>query len=115
MEMGQKIILSALLSIIYLSLLGQADHKYLIDGDKNYKQADFLTAEEYYRKALEANSSLKGKFNLGNSLYNQGRYEEAIEQFNDAINKAKTDEERANAYYNLGNANFYVRKNEREF
>ena len=84
--------------------ISQSVHKHLRKGDVYYKEQQFNLAEESYRKALEKNNTLKGNFNLGNSLYNQQRYEEAEQQFMDAAKRAKSSGEKADAFYNLGNS-----------
>ena len=93
-----------LMTFPVVTSFGQSAHQHLRSGDKHYEEQEFSQAEEAYRKALENKRSLKGKYNLGNSLFNQQRYEEAIQQYMDAANIAKGKEEKANAYYNLGNA-----------
>ena len=79
-------------------------HKMLRKGDAEYLSKDYKTAEENYRKANEAQRTDKGAFNLGNSLYMQQRYDEAIKQYDDLANKSKSNELKANALYNKGNA-----------
>ena len=72
-------------------------------GDRAFEQQDFNKAEKDYRAAESEDPSFKSTFNLGNSLYEQKKIEEAEERFNSAITKAKTDEEKSRAYYNLAN------------
>ena len=84
----------------------QSAHNFLQDGDKKYDLNDYLAAEEYYRKAKEKENSLQSNFNLGNSTYQQGRFEESIEAYQNAIPKAKNEIQKSDAYYNLGNAYF---------
>lgn len=94
-----------LLSIlIACQLSGQSSHKLLRQGDKSFKSQDYTAAEEAYRKAIEKSSTQKALHNLGNSVYQQERFEEAGQHYMASRDKAKTDMEKANANYNLGNA-----------
>jgi Ca-activated chloride channel homolog len=85
----------------------QTAHKMLRKGDAEYLAKDYKTAEENYRKANEAERSHKGSFNLGNAIYLQQRYDEAIKQYDDAAGRAKSNQLKANALYNKGNAHFW--------
>lgn len=82
----------------------QSAHKYLLDGNSKFQNEQYGGAELDYRKALEQDESMKAKYNLGGSVYQQQRFEEAAEQFNGAVEQAKTDLEKGSAYYNLGNS-----------
>jgi len=101
-----KLFSSICLLIFTLSVYGQTSHKLLRSGDKNYNSQDYASAEESYRKSLEKEKSLKGKYNLGNTVYNQDRHEEAIQYYEEATSLAKNDQEKSDAFYNLGNAQF---------
>lgn len=96
-----------ILFVIVVSLsktFSQSAHKLLREGDASYLDEDYSIAEENYRKSLEKKNTTKGNFNLGNSVYQQQRYEEAIQQYEHTFQQATTDAEKANALYNLGNA-----------
>lgn len=94
-----------LLSIMVTPIWSQSNHKNLREGDKSYYQKEYLKAEENYRKALEKDAvSVNGNHNLGNSLYNQKRYEEAAKYFESAALQAADKTEKAMSYHNLGNA-----------
>ncbi len=101
--MKQLIVFIFLLANV--TLMAQSDHGFLRSGDKSYQDEDFTGAEENYRKAIEKNStSLKGNFNLGNSIYRQERFEEAVKHYEAAARNATSNVARSNAYHNLGNA-----------
>jgi len=89
-----------------IELSSQSSHKLLLNGDDHYTVENFESAEEYYRKAREKEKSLKSDYNLGNTTYQQKRYEEAAEHFQSAVNLAENDADRSKAYYNLGNSLF---------
>jgi len=84
----------------------QSAHSYLRSGDDQYTNQDFESAEIDYRKALEKEKSTKGSYNLGNTIYNQQRFDEAIRHYESAASAAKDKETRSKAYHNLGNAYF---------
>ena len=75
-------------------------------GNKSYENEKYVDAEVDYRKGLEQNNkSFSAAFNLGNALYRQQKYPEAIEQFQAAAHSAGDDKQRvASAYHNIGNA-----------
>lgn len=93
-----------LLALCSTALFSQNDHKYLIEGDRLYRQKETVAAEEAYRKALDKKASPKAWYNLGNAVYNQGRFEESANNFQQSIDKTNNSSQKANAYYNLGNA-----------
>ncbi|MGZ6416696.1 MAG: tetratricopeptide repeat protein, partial [Bacteroidia bacterium] len=56
-------------------------------------------------KALIKNKdSYKGSFNLGDAYYNQGKYEEAANQFQLLTHRATSKDTLSKAYHNLGNS-----------
>lgn len=84
----------------------QTAHKYLREADKKYESADYISAEELYRKADQKKSSLKSSYNLGNTTFQQERYEESIDYYLNAARKSETKTQESDAFYNLGNAYF---------
>ena len=89
-----------------LTIEAQSAHKHLRNADEDYKVSNFEAAEEDYRKSLEKENSAQGRYNLGNAIYQQDRFEEAIKQYNDAIQTTGDPALRQKAYHNLGNAHF---------
>ena len=75
----------------------QSAHKWLREGDRQSKEGAYTEAEDSYRKALRDKKGNQGSFNLGNSIYQQQRFEEAERSFLDALAAATTSEERAAA------------------
>ena len=111
--MNSKYIL-ALGYIIFLlattHTFAQSSHKNLLEGDKFYRSGEYYLAEEQYRKARAEEKELKSTFNLGNAVYQQERYEEAVDHFTAAAQLAPDNSKRSDAYYNLGNAQFKAQK-----
>lgn len=88
-----------------VTLKGSA-HEYLRAGDKAFKRGDFAQAELEYRRASETDPNFKSLYNLGVSLAEQGRSEEAAEHFERAKRYADEQDEVVDASYNAGNAHF---------
>ncbi|MBK7872001.1 MAG: tetratricopeptide repeat protein [Saprospiraceae bacterium] len=101
------------IGIAFTSVNAQTAHKYLRKGDNEYKSQSYTTAEENYRKALEKERNAQGNYNLGNTIYQQGRYEEAIERYESAAKTASDNGVKARAYHNLGNTYFNQKQYER--
>lgn len=84
----------------------QSSHSFLRNGDKNYEAQKYTEAEESYRRAIGKNPTEKGHFNLGNAIYQQSRFDEAIAKYQSAIQETDNAQIKADAYHNLGNAYF---------
>jgi len=72
-------------------------------ADKAYDEGAFEDAEKNYREAEKLDPNFSSSYNLGNTLYQQQKTEEATQRFRSAISKANSNEEKSRAYYNLGN------------
>ncbi len=93
----------------------QDEHESLMEGDKFYKGADYLKAEEEYLRATNANpKSVKGFFNRANAIFKglngemdpeikKKRLDKAAESYMSAIENTNNNQIKANAYHNLGN------------
>jgi tetratricopeptide (TPR) repeat protein len=85
--------------------------KELREGNKLYDEGKHVEAETAYRKALSANNEENNAvFNLGDALYRQEKYDEAVKQFETVAAKTKIKEDKAKAYHNLGNSYFQQQK-----
>ena len=74
-------------------------------GNDLYKKHKFTDASVAYKKALGKNSNYeKASYNLGNALYQEKNYKEAIPQYELSVKTAKTKVAKAEAYHNIGNA-----------
>jgi len=108
-----RVLVAALLVLaVGTSTFAQDSYKELRSGDQNYLDKDYAKAEQAYRDATVIEPSAKAKFNLGNSLYQQGRYVEAAEEFQQAMNLSSDTMFRAKALYNKGNSLFNEQKYE---
>lgn len=101
----KNIFFISILFLNYNQLLAQKEHNALLEGTNAYKKGDFETATSNFQKALEENNnSLKGNFNLGNSLFKRQKYDEAATYFQNAATSAEDNNLKSQAFYNLGNS-----------
>jgi len=83
----------------------QEAHKFLLKGDQFYDQEKYKASEEQYRSAVKkAPADPSATYNLGNALYQQGKWEDAAKQFETASEGFKSPDKKAGALHNLGNA-----------
>lgn len=103
-----KITILLFLNILLANVVvAQQENPFIRQGNKQYTEGKYKEAEIDYRKALEKKPvSPKSSYNLGNSLYRQDNYEEAIRNFSDAGRMMKDSDVkgRAASMHNLGNA-----------
>lgn len=87
-----------------LPAAAQKERKFIRQGNELYDKQEFEKAEVEYRKALDKKAvSFEAAFNLGDALYKQKKYDEALQQFS-ALAKQETDKERlGQLYHNIGN------------
>ena len=74
-------------------------------GNDLYNKQQFTDASVAYQKALGSNSNYdKATYNLGNALYQNKNFKEAIPQYELTAKTATDKITKAQAYHNLGNA-----------
>ena len=77
---------------------------YVYEANEFADSDNFIYAEKEYRKAIsKAPSVVAGSYNLGNSYYEKGNYDEALYRHTQAIENATTKAEKHKAYHNIGN------------
>lgn len=90
----------------------KAERQNVRDGNKQYNKELFTEAEIAYRKSIDLNPrSTEGIYNLGNTLFKQEKFPEALEQYQlmagqgERLMREDTDnaERVANVFHNLGN------------
>lgn len=75
------------------------------------KEADFITAEATYRKAISKSAeNPAAPYNLGNSYYENESFGEAFGRFKEAGERAGEKPDRHRAYHNMGNV--YMQRKE---
>ncbi len=95
------------------SVFAQQERKIIREGNDLFHKNDFEKAEVEYRKALEAkDDSYAAAFNLGDALYKQKKYEEALKQFEKLAVDEKDKERLGELYHNIGNTFLAMNKPE---
>jgi tetratricopeptide (TPR) repeat protein len=86
-------------------LFGQEKDKNLYNGNQLFKGKKYADAEADYRVTESKKSPKKATagFNLGNSVYRQNQQGEAQIRYIQALEYAKTKEDKHRIYHNLGN------------
>ncbi|MDG5490884.1 tetratricopeptide repeat protein [Psychroserpens sp. SPM9] len=77
---------------------------YVYQGNELAEADNYIYAEKEYRKAIsKAPSVVAGAYNLGNTYYEKGNYEEALYRHTQAAEQASSKSEKHKAYHNIGN------------
>lgn len=96
-----------LFAIFLLASVGasaqKAERDYIRKGNRLFNDSVFVDAEVNYRKALEVNpKSTVSMYNLGNTLSQQQKFKEGMEQYVAASNVEKDKMKLAHIYHNMG-------------
>ncbi len=93
-------------------LFSQEKDKNLYNGNQSFTEKKYVDAEADYRVTESKKSPKKAVagYNLGNSIYRQNQQGEAQIRYIQALEHAKTKEEKHRIYHNLGNT-FMLDKN----
>ncbi|MDE5417267.1 tetratricopeptide repeat protein [Labilibaculum sp. DW002] len=92
------------LCLFSLDAAAQKERKFIRKGNGLFENKNFQDSENEYRKALDKDiASFEAAFNLGDALYKQKKYDEALEQFQ-ALASKETDPQRLGIlHHNIGN------------
>jgi len=106
---------AAILPFMLLTIISvtqsQTVRSHVQEGNKVYEKGKYNDAEVSYKRALEKNpKSHAAQFDLGDALYKQQRYDEAMRQFGVAATASKEAGNKAASYYNIGNSLFQSNK-----
>lgn len=112
--MKRKHIFLLIISIFFIfsPAKAQQERKHIRAGNENYEARNYGNAIVAYEKAIEEKkNSFEAAFNIGNTYYKQGKYEEAIEQFKTMAATFRDNKSRlAEIYHNIGNAYYKMKK-----
>jgi len=106
-----KIIISILFLFSGTVAFSQKENSDIIQGNKLFEQGKYTEAEVKYREGLEKNPQSYGaNFNLGNALYRQEKYDDALQYYQIAGSRLKDNDkkEKSAVFHNMGNA--FVKK-----
>lgn len=105
--MPNKLFYILILLLIGNNLFSQTNSNNLsiYEGNHQYKLKNYAEAQKYYEKAIEnGNTDYKTQFNLGDTYYQQGKYDDAAKKFEEITETAKNAKDKAKAFHNLGNS-----------
>ena len=109
--MRTNILNKYILSFIFLGISSfsvysqKAERDNIKKGNKMYEKEKYIEAEIDYRKSLEVNpNSIDAAFNLGNALFKQEKFEDALKQYSIAAETAHDNKIISEALHNTGNS-----------
>ena len=103
MSRSKYILFALLLSLSLGTFAQKAERDYIRKGNRLFKDSVFVDAEVNYRKALEANpKSTISMYNLGNTLSQQQKFKDAMEQYVAATSIEKDKAKLGQIYHNMG-------------
>jgi tetratricopeptide (TPR) repeat protein len=113
MKLSQNILILWLMLFLSTGILAQKDsialqrkaRKMVRQGNELYQQKQYTDASVAYRKALDKSSYYdKASYNLGNALYENKNFKEAVPQYELTAKTATDKYTKSEAYHNLGNS-----------
>lgn len=103
--MKYKLLAFIMTLVPFVNISAQKEARNVKEGNKQYVAQKFTEAQKFYEQGIADNSeSYSANFNLGNSLFRQKKYKEALEQYQKAATLTKEKKEIASAFHNVGNA-----------
>mgnify|MGYP002700817827 FL=1 len=110
MRMKNSYYISLLFLVTTFSSYSQDDPNNLVfNGNKQSINKNYTEAEVEYRKAISKDKAKsKAAHNLGNILFENENYDEAIQEYFKTQKNSELDLERHSAFHNLGNT--YMKK-----
>ncbi len=99
-----------LIIFVLLSFISLAEADDFADlatrGNEAYREGDFQKALDYYHQAeVERPENPELDYNVGSALYQEQKYEEAVEEFQNSLS-TEDIQKVADAHYNLGNVQY---------
>lgn len=108
--MRSGLMVGALLILVPALALAQAGRRQVAQGNRLFAQEKYEAAANKYRDALNQDPlSPIIHFNLGATNYKRQNYEDALKDFDKALNSADVRTQ-AKSYYNIGNTLFRMGK-----
>ncbi len=107
-----QLILITILTVLQTEMvLAESVDSNIQTGITEYRQQNFDQAEINFSNALkEKPDSPELNYNLANSHYKTGKFEEALKSYSDAASSETTPDLKQNSLYNSGNALFRMGK-----
>ena len=109
MKIKIKIIYITFLFFTFMSFSQSDPNNLVFNGNADILNKNFNDAEVEYRKAISTNKNQnKASHNLGNLLFENQNYDEAIQEYFKTQKNSEIDLEKHSAFHNLGNS--YMKK-----
>ena len=109
MKIKIKIIYITFLFFTFMSFSQSDPNNLVLKGNADILNKNFNDAEVEYRKAISTNKNQnKASHNLGNLLFENQNYDEAIQEYFKTQKNSEIDLEKHSAFHNLGNS--YMKK-----
>ena len=109
MKIKIKILHVAFLFFTFMSFSQSDPNNLVFKGNADILNKNFNDAEVEYRKAISTNKNQnKASHNLGNLLFENQNYDEAIQEYFKTQKNSEIDLEKHSAFHNLGNS--YMKK-----
>ncbi len=100
-----------MLCLFSLDALAQKERKFIRKGNGLFEGNEYENSEVEYRKALDKKiNSYEAGFNLGDALYKQKKYDEALKQYQALTATEKDPKKLGEIYHNIGNTLLMNRK-----
>ncbi len=94
----------SLIALLHLKANAQNERKFIRSGNELFENEEYESSEVKYRKALSKKTeSFEAAFNLGDALYKQKKYDEALKQFQNLALQEKDPERLGHLFHNMGN------------
>lgn len=105
------ILLFTILFAAIINANSQDERKFIRRGNSQFADSAYLESEIEYRKAIDKmDESFEAQFNLGDALFKQEKFNDALDQFQ-IIAGTETDPEKlAQVFHNIGNCHFSTQK-----
>ena len=109
MKIKIKILHITFLFFTFMSYSQSDPNNLVLKGNANILNKNYNDAEVEYRKAISTNKNQnKASHNLGNLLFENQNYDEAIQEYFKTQKNSEIDLEKHSAFHNLGNS--YMKK-----
>ena len=113
-QINRTFAVSLLFILTAFNLFSQKEKKTLRSGNDDYKSGKYDNAEKKYLQSTnEKQGYLKGEYNLGNAYYKQGKFADAVSQYESVVRSTNNKDTLRQTFHNLGNA--YLKKKEYVF
>ncbi|HMS97969.1 MAG TPA: tetratricopeptide repeat protein [Saprospiraceae bacterium] len=103
---SKKLMILLIIGLSTSSKIEAQDPKPFVEGNQLYQSEKYQEAQKKYQEGLKTKEDARARYNLGNSQYKEGNWDEAIQNFEKATKTLANKDQQANAWHNLGNAHY---------